>query len=83
MLASELLLALLHLFSLKKLVSFSWNAWQMILKPTILLLMSIGIYYAAAPFLPFGQMHVFLKTSLEILLVSGLYGSFLLLFHVV
>lgn len=83
MLVSELLLALLHLFSLKKLVSFSWNAWQMILKPTILLLMSIGIYYAAAPFLPFGQMHVFLKTSLEILLVSGLYGSFLLLFHVV
>lgn len=83
MLASELLLALLHLFSLKKLVSFSWNAWQMILKPTLILFISIGIYYAVSPYLPFGQIHVFLKTSLEILLVSGLYGGFLLLFHVV
>lgn len=82
-LASELLLALLHLASLKKLVSFSWNAWDMIVKPTLILFVSIGIYYALSPLLPLGQMHVFLKTSVEILLVSSVYGGFLLLFHVV
>lgn len=81
-LASELLLACLHLYSLKKQVSFSWDAVNMIIKPTCLLLISIGIYYAAGIFLPGNADDTsFLITAVDILLVSCCYGGLLLLFH--
>lgn len=82
MLASELLLACLHLYSLKKQVPFSWDVWNMIVKPAIFLMISIGIYYAvigAWPGIP--ALPVFIRTSLHILLISLCYGLLLLLFH--
>ena len=81
-LSSELLLALLHLHSLKKQVSFSWDVWNMIIKPTCLLLVSIGIYYAAEALIPGNvERNSFLFTAMDILLVSFCYGGLLLLFH--
>lgn len=81
-LASELLLALLHLHSLKKQVSFSWDVVNMILKPTCLLLVSIGIYYAVETLIPGNvERGSFLITAVDIMLVSFCYGGLLLLFH--
>ncbi len=53
MLISEILLALLHLWSLKKMISFTWNAWDMIVKPSLLLMVSIGIFYFTDGLYPF------------------------------
>lgn len=81
-LASELLLACMHLYSLKMQVSFSWDALNMIVKPTCLLLISIGIYYAADSMIPKNTgINSFVITALDILLVSLCYGGLLLLFH--
>lgn len=94
MLTSELLLALMHLWSLKKLVPFTWNAWEMIVKPAGILLISIGIFHftdgvlpkilplsrsAALP-LP-EHLPLFLTTTAQILLLSCCYGGLLLVFH--
>ena len=82
MLASELLLACLHLYSLKKQVSFSWDALNMIIKPVCLLLVSIGIYYAVGIFMPGNAgSGSFLMTAVDILLISFCYGGLLLVFH--
>ncbi len=92
MLASELLLALLHLASLHGQVNFSWNAGEMIMKPTILLLISIGIFrfltyhYAnilkknpnlAAP----AKIPSFFITAFQIGVICSLYAGLLLMFH--
>lgn len=82
MLASEVLLALMHLYSLKKLVAFSWNAWSMIVKPTTLLMISIGIHYFVIGIHPSsGTLPPFVETALQILFLSGCYGGLLLVFH--
>lgn len=82
MLASELLLACLHLYALKKRIPFSWDAWNMILKPVALLLISIGIYYAAVSTVPISlEVPMFIKTALHILFITFCYGGLLLLFH--
>ena len=74
MLASELLLALMHIFSLKKQVSFSWNAWDMIVKPALLMVMAIGIYYAASSVCdPLAALPLFIKTGFHILILSLCY----------
>ena len=82
MLASELFLALMHLWSLKKLVDFSWNAWEMIVKPAALLLISIGIFYFVTGIHPStGRLPLFIETALQIFFLSFCYGGLLLLFH--
>lgn len=82
MLASELLLALMHLWSLKKLVPFAWNAWEMIAKPTALLLISIGIYYfSAGIYQPVRHLPLFVETAVHICWLSFCYGGLLLVFH--
>ena len=74
MLASELLLALMHIFSLKKQVAFSWNAWDMIVKPALLMVMAIGIYYAAGSVCdPFAALPLFIRTGFHILILSLCY----------
>ena len=74
MLASEMLLALMHRFGLKKQVSFSWNAWDMIVKPALLMVMAIGIYYAASSVCdPFAALPLFIKTGFHILILSLCY----------
>ncbi len=49
MLTSELFLSAMHLYTLKGLVSFSIQPWDMILKPTLYLLISMGICLYALP----------------------------------
>lgn len=83
MLASELLLALLHLWSLSRLAPFTWNAWDMIVKPSALLLLSIGIFYFTDGLYPFaGVLPLFVETAIQILFLCFCYGGFLLLFHI-
>ena len=84
MLASEMFLALAHLWSLKRRIPFIWNAWDMIAKPTILLFLAIGIHYFVSGFLPApaGAMPLFFKTSGQILLLSFCYGVMLLYAHI-
>ena len=82
MLASELLLALLHLRSLKKLITFTWNAWEMIVKPALLLMLSIGIFYFTDSLYPFsGFLPLFFETTIQILFLCFCYGGLLLVFH--
>lgn len=82
LLISELALALLNLITLKRLVPFRWNAWSMILKPSLMLGISIGIYYFATPVSkPAGQLPLFIETGLQIGFLCACYMGLLLLFH--
>lgn len=82
MLASELLLALLNLWSLKKLVPFTWNAWDMIVKPAFLLLISIGIYrFTTGIYQPSFELPLFIETAFQIVYLCCCYGGLLLVFH--
>lgn len=82
MLASELLLALLHLWSLYRLVPFTWNAWEMIAKPVALLLISIGMYYFSIGIFQSNlQLPLFIETAIHICWLSVCYGGLLLVFH--
>lgn len=82
MLTSELLLALMHLWSLKRLVPFSWNALEMIVKPALLLLISVGIHYFLSGIIKLDfRFSLFIKTSIQIGFISICYGSLLLVFH--
>ena len=85
MLASELFLALLHLYSLEKLAPFSWNAWNMIVKPAFFLAVSIGItrFFTAWEITGaiFSRLHGFLSICLQSLILSACYGGLLLSFH--
>ncbi|NBH70896.1 polysaccharide biosynthesis protein [Clostridiaceae bacterium] len=82
MLASELLLALLHLFSLKKRIAFAWNAWDMVIKPAALLLIAIGIHYFTLGLFPSpGKLPLFVETAIQILFLCFCYGGLLLVFH--
>ncbi len=82
-LASELLLAMLHVFSLQKKVNFVWNAWDMIVKPAALMVLSIGIYFAAFTVAdPFKCLPLFLRTAIHIGILSCLYLVMLLSAHI-
>ncbi|MEW4412839.1 polysaccharide biosynthesis protein [Clostridium sp. AN503] len=82
MLASEIFLALMHLYSLKKLVPFTWNAWEMIVKPSVLLMISVGIHFFTAGIHPFsGKLPLFAETAVRILFLCFCYGGLLLVFH--
>lgn len=84
MLVSELLLALMHLISLRRRVEFSWDAWQMVVKPAAILGIAVGIHYFTenllARFLPLsGNVPVFIQTSFQILWISLCYGGLLVI----
>ncbi|MCI6888152.1 MAG: polysaccharide biosynthesis protein [Lachnospiraceae bacterium] len=82
MLISELLLALMHLWSLNRLVTFTWNASDMIAKPAVLLIISIGVFYAVNGICPITtRLPLFFRTAIQIGFLSCCYGGLLLLFH--
>ena len=82
MLASELLLAFLHLISIKRQVSFSWNAIEMIVKPAFFLIISIGVYYAVfSVWDGFDHLGLFVSTVLHIGVLCLCYGILLVVFH--
>lgn len=82
MLASEIFLAFLHLWSLKQRVSFPWNAWEMIVKPAGCLWISFGILHFVNAMLPLpAAIPAFFQAALQIGLLGICYGGALLLFH--
>ncbi len=83
MLASELLLALLHLWSIRKRVRFTWDSWEMIIKPSLFLMISIGIFYFTDGLYPFsGTLPLFVETVIQIMFLCFCYGGLLLVFHI-
>ena len=82
LLASEIALALLDLVFLGRFTAFYWNAPDMLIKPTLLLVLSIGVYYFLAPLLNLGSsLPMFVETGLHIGLICALYCGLLLLAH--
>lgn len=82
MLAGEILLALLHLGTLKRLVPFAPNAWEILVKPAFCLFVALGIYRLFPEPLPLPEsLPDFFTTAAQILLICIGYGLMLLLFH--
>ena len=82
MLASELALALMCFLAVKRLVPFRWDTANMIIKPVLLLLVSIGMYLAvtqASVWLK--ERPLFILTAVQILFLCFSYMGLLLLFH--
>ncbi len=81
MLASELLLALLHVRSLIREVSFIPNVWEVIVKPVFCLAAAMGIYSLFPDTFPFlCALPPFYTTALQIFILCAGYGLTLLLF---
>ena len=84
MLISELLLAFMHVMALRKRVDFTWSAWDMIVKPAVLMILSIGIYYAIlSVWDPFDGLHLFIGTAIHIMILCVCYLALLAFCHVV
>lgn len=82
MLASEILLALLHVLALRRIVPCDWNAWILIGKPVFCLLCALWIFRLFPEYLPIpAGLPDFFRTAAQILLLSTMYLLFLLLFH--
>lgn len=82
MLISELALALMSFLAVKQLVPFRWDSVNMIVKPALLLLVSVGIYLAFSQTLDiFSRLPVFIETAIHIMFISLCYIGLLLLFH--
>lgn len=82
MLASEILLALLHVLALRRIVPCDWNAWILIGKPVFCLLCALWIFRLFPEDLPIpAGLPDFFRTAAQILLLSTMYLLFLLLFH--
>ena len=82
MLASEIFLALMYLWSLNKLVSVPWNSLEMLVKPGFLMIISVGIYYFLHSMIIMpAWIPVFIETVIWILVISCIYGGLLLMFH--
>ncbi len=85
MLAAELLLSFLHLWSLKRIVSFSWNIWEMAVRPAAFLLLSIGVLRflqgIAAMTTVTCNLPDFIKTAVQAAVLALCYGFLLLTAH--
>ena len=80
MLVSELALALMSFLAVKRLVPFCWDTVNMIVKPVLLLLISIGMYLAfSQSCFWLKELPLFIMTAVQILFLS--YMGLLLLFH--
>ncbi len=89
MLASEIFLVLLHYVSIYRLLNFTPNVWETILKPTFCLLSALAIYQLLPAELPWPQTLGFISEQIQTLLFLGfriifvgiVYCLLLLLFH--
>lgn len=82
MLVSELALALMSFLAVKKLVPFQWDTTRMIVKPVLLLLISIGMYLALTQTCTWlRELPMFVMTAVQIAFLSFCYLGLLLLFH--
>ena len=79
---SELALALMSFLAVKRLVPFCWDTVNMIVKPVLLLLISIGMYLAfSQSCFWLKELPLFIMTAVQILFLSFSYMGLLLLFH--
>ena len=82
MLASELALALMSFLAVKRQVPFRWDTANMIVKPVILLLISIGMYLAfSCVATSLDSLPLFVRTAVNIIFLCLCYMGLLLLFH--
>ena len=82
MLVSELALALMSFLAVKRLVPFCWDTVNMIVKPVLLLLISIGMYLAfSQSCFWLKELPLFIMRVVQILFLSFSYMGLLLLFH--
>ena len=82
MLASEMLLALLHILALRRIVSCSWNVWIFIGKPVFCLLCALWIFRLFPEELPLpSDLPAFVGTAVQVSLLSAMYLLLLLFFH--
>lgn len=82
LLASEILLAALDLLFLRQFAAFTWDALDMLVKPVLLLIAAVGIYFFLAPVLGFfSGLPLFAETGLRIAAVCSLYCGLLLFAH--
>ena len=82
MLVSELALALMSFLAVKRLVPFCWDTVNMIVKPVLLLLISIGMYLAfSQSCFWLKELPLFIMPAVQILFLSFSYMGLLLLFH--
>lgn len=80
MLASEILLTLLHFFSLQRQIPYTPNVWDLIVRPSCCLIAALGIYRLLPQTLPFSDsVPLFIETAFRIGFVSVGYGLLLLL----
>ena len=83
-LASEILLASMNLHSLSRLATVKWEPWDMIVKPALVLILSVGICRTVFTLLP-APLSVFLpdffQTALEISCLGIFYLAGLGLLH--
>ena len=79
MLASELFLAAMSLFTLRRLVSFCWDAKRVLLRPALALLLSWGVWYFFAPTFSLLPIPAFFQLFAEILFFTICYCGGLLL----
>ena len=82
MLASELVLAFLCCLLVRRLAAFSWDGVNMLIKPSLLLILSIGLYLAIPERIRLSPaMPDFLTAVFGMGVISLCYGGLLLLFH--
>jgi len=82
MLASEVLLALLHILALRRITAFEWNAWTLIGKPVFCLLCALWIFRLFPEEFPIPSgFPEFFRTAVRILILSAAYFLLLLFFH--
>lgn len=88
MLASDILLSLMHLCSLSHMVSFTWNVWDMAVKPALFLLISAGVLlffenvFAHAAVFPFlSALPPFAGAAVQIAFLAICYGGLLAASH--
>lgn len=78
MLVSEIFLACLNLYTLHRQISFTWNAWEMIVKPIGCLWISFGILRFINGMFPFSNhIPLFFQAALQIGFLSLCYGCLL------
>lgn len=84
MLASEILLVILHFISLYRTISFAPNVWEVIVKPAFCLISALGLFRLLPETLPFAlpeNMQLFFTIAFQISFVCAGYFLLLLLFQ--
>lgn len=79
MLVSEIFLAFLNLYTLHKQIPFTWNAWNMIVKPAGCLCVSFGILHFINGIVPLSNViPLFFQAVMQIGVLALCYGGLIL-----